>query len=132
MPQFEWSNTPRYGGCIGCGTSANDKGFVDTFAETNVRRDEFEITGVVDVIFCADCVLQMSRMVGAATPAETEAFAQREFDLLQDNEKLKDEIAGWQQRFLGLANLDVEDFEKLAKLERASRMEIVQDAPSEK
>jgi hypothetical protein len=72
----------------------------------------------------------MGRLVGLATPVETEEFAHRELELVEQNEKLKDEIKSWQERFLGLANLDVEDFEKLAKLERAGKMVVVTEDPN--
>lgn len=119
MPEFLWLQGPPYGSCFGCGTSAVDRGFVQTFAEVDVRRDG-EVVGVGDVFFCAHCVYSMGALVGTATPQETEEFARRELDLLNENEKLKDEIMSWQQRFLGLANLDLADFDKLLKLEEAN------------
>ena len=134
MAQFFWHATPPFGTCLACGTSANDRGFVDTLAEVNVRagmEQESELIGIASAIFCASCLEQMGRLVGLATPNETEGFAHRELELVNENEKLKDEIQSWQQRFLGLANLDVDDFEKLAKLERASKMVIVEEAPSD-
>lgn len=127
MAEFNWVNTPPYGVCFGCGTSANDKGFVQTFTDVDVLQNG-QVVGIADVFFCANCLYAMGRLVGTATPQETEEFARKELELVTEIEKLKDEIYSWQQRFLGLANLDVEDFEKLAKLERASKMEIVTDA----
>lgn len=124
MADFNWVQGPPYGVCFGCGTSANDRGFIQTFTDVDVRQDG-QVVGVADVFFCGNCIHAMGRLVGMATPQETEDFAKREYDLVNENEKLKDEIAAWQQRFLGMANLNVEDFEKLAKLERVSKMEIV-------
>lgn len=124
MPEFLWINTPPYGVCFGCGTSANDRGFIQTFTDVDVKQNG-EIVGIADVFFCGDCIHAMGRMVGMATPQETEDFARRELELVEKQDKLADEILAWQQRFLGLANLDVDDFERLAKLERAGKMEIV-------
>ena len=129
MPEFLWVQAPPYGVCFGCGTSSVDRGFVQTFTEVDVRQDG-QVVGVADVFFCAHCLYSMGALVGTATPQETEEFAHREVALLEENEKLKDEIFSWQQRFLGMAKLDVEDFEKLAKLERAAKMEIVEPGTS--
>ncbi len=131
MSEFNWVQGPPYGVCFGCGTAAADRGFIQTFTEVDVKQDG-TIVGIADVFFCANCIHAMGRMVGMATPQETEDFARRELEILNESDKLKDEIASWQQRFLGLANLDVEDFEKLAKLERASKMEIVTDTTPER
>lgn len=124
MAVFDWVATPAHGGCLTCGTSQNDKGFVNLHSEVTLRRDGFdtEITGFADLVLCADCMLQAARLVGAATPAETTAFAERELELVEENEKLKDEIKAWQERFLGMANLDIADFAKLAELEAQSKV----------
>lgn len=126
MPEFLWVQAPPYGVCFGCGTSSVDRGLVRTFADVDVRGDG-EVVGVADVHFCANCLFAMGKLVGMATPQETEDFARRELELLNEAEKLKDEIMAWQQRFLGMANLDVADFEKLAKLERAEKIEVIGD-----
>ena len=109
MPDFNWVNTPPHGTCIGCLAAVNDKGFVNTYAETEVRNDVGHSLGVVDVVFCADCVLQQAKLVGGAMPHETEAFALREFDLMTENEKLKDEVQAWQGRVIGLVGLTEAD-----------------------
>lgn len=98
MPEFNWVQGPPYGVCFGCGTSANDRGFVQTFADVDVRQDG-QIVGVADVFFCSNCLFAMGRMVGMATPQETEDFARRELELLEKNEKLADEVEAWSQRF---------------------------------
>lgn len=116
MPDFLWIQAPPYGVCFGCGTSSVDRGLVQTFADVDVRRDG-EVVGVADVHFCANCVFAMGKLVGMATPQETEDFARRELEFLNESEKLKDEISAWQQRFTSLANLDLTDFADLAKLE---------------
>lgn len=116
MAEFNWHQGPPYGVCFGCGTSANDRGFVQTFTDVDVKQDE-TIVGVADVFFCGNCLHAMGRLVGMATPQETEDFARREFDLLEQNEKLKDEVSAWQQRFVEFANLSAEDYDQLKALE---------------
>lgn len=115
MPEFQWLQGPPHGSCFGCGTSSNDKGFVQTFADVDVMQNG-EIVGYADVYFCANCLYAMGNLVGTATPAETEAFARRELDLIEETEKLKDEIMAWQQRFVQMSNLSSDDFEQLKTL----------------
>ena len=105
MPDFNWLANPRNGGCLGCLTQSNDRGFVDTWAEVMVSG------GVQDVVFCADCIHLMGRLVGMATPQETEKFALREYELVEQNEKLKDEAVAWRQRMERLLDLKVEDLD---------------------
>lgn len=124
MPEFLWVQGPPYGVCFGCGTSANDRGFVQTFTDVDVRRDG-EIVGIADVFFCANCLFSMGRMVGMADPQETEEFARKEFELLAEQEKLKDEIFAWQQRFVEISNLAAEDFEKLKVLKESNDPPVV-------
>lgn len=109
MATFDWVATPAHGGCLTCGTSHADKGFVNMHSEVVLMRNEFEISGYADLVICADCMLQASRLVGAATPAETEAFAHRELELVEENEKLKDEIKAWQERVGNLVGLTSTD-----------------------
>lgn len=71
---------------------------MQTFADVDVRQDG-EVVGVADVFFCANCLFAMGKLVGMATPQETEDFARRELDLINTEEKLRDEIQAWQQRF---------------------------------
>jgi hypothetical protein len=99
MAEFTWVPAPPYGTCLSCGTSQNDRGFVDTFAEVNVKNEAGEIVGVVDAVFCAQCIEQMGNRVGMASKAETEAFAYRELGLVGENDQLKDEVKSWQERF---------------------------------
>lgn len=127
MADFNWLIAPPHGTCLSCGSSQNDRGFVDTFAEVNIMRDGYEIAGIADAVFCAHCIEQMGNRVGMASSRDVEGFAYRELELTAEIEKLKDEIQAWQERFLKMATLDVEDFEKLAKLERASKMVIVEE-----
>lgn len=110
MPTFTW-NAHSEKGCLSCLSQVNDRGFVDTYAETNIHGDTDgrQIVGWADVWFCADCLHQMGRLVGMATPRETEAFAMREYELAEENEKLKDEVAAWQQRMENLIGLKVEE-----------------------
>lgn len=108
MATFDWVAYPEHGGCLSCLSQVNDRGFVKTHTETKLMRNEYEISGYADVIFCGDCLLQMSRLVGASSPQETEEFAQREYDLSEENEKLKDEVVSWRQRFERVFDLKVE------------------------
>lgn len=101
MPEFNWVLGPPYGVCFGCGTSSNDRGFVQTFTDVDVKQDG-QIVGVSDVHFCGNCILSMGKLFGMATPQETEDFARRELALMEQEEKLRDEIQAWQQRFDGL------------------------------
>ena len=119
MAEFNWVQGPPYGVCFGCGTSSSDRGFVQTFADVDVRQDG-EIVGVADVFFCGSCIHAQGRLVGMATPQETEDFARREFELVNDNEKLKDEIQAWQERFLQLSGFAAEDLEQLQKLKESN------------
>ena len=98
MPEFNWLLAPPWGVCFGCNTASNDRGFIQTFADVDVRQDG-EIVGVADVHYCANCIFAMGKLVGMATPDETEDFARRELELINEGEKLKDEIQAWQQRF---------------------------------
>jgi hypothetical protein len=108
MSVFDWKQHSE-AGCLSCLTQSNDKGFVNTHVETKLTRMETEIVGFADVDFCADCILQQAKLVGAAMPSETEAFALREYELVTENEKLKDEVEAWRQRMERLIDLKVED-----------------------
>lgn len=120
MTEFNWHLAPPWGSCFGCGTSSNDRGFIQTFADVDVTGNG-EIVGVADVHFCADCIFAMGKLVGMATPQETEDFARRELELVNDAEKLKDEIASWQQRFLQMADFNQSEIEVLAELSKRGK-----------
>lgn len=111
MPQFEWQPYPSHGGCLSCLTQECKSGFVNTLAETKLTRNDYEITGFADVIFCGDCLLQQARLVGAASPDETMKFAERELDLINENEKLADEVKAWKERFEKAFDLTVESLD---------------------
>ena len=117
MAEFLWKATPPFGVCNACGTSSSDKGFVEMIGDVVVRSPEGDITGVVDAIYCGACIEQSARLFGSMTKAESEEFAYRENDMKMELIKAHDEIQAWQQRFLNMANLDIEDFENLKKLE---------------
>ena len=117
MAEFLWKATPPYGVCNSCGTSASDKGFVDMIGDVTVKSDAGDITGYVESIYCGACIEQAARLFGCVTKAESEEFAYRENDMKMELTKTKDELAAWQQRFLNMANLTIEDFENLKKLE---------------
>lgn len=97
---------------MSCLTQQNDRGFVNTLCETKLTRNDYEITGFADIVFCADCLHQMGRLVGMATPQETENFALKEYELSEANEKLKDEIESWKQRFEKVFDIQVEALDK--------------------
>jgi hypothetical protein len=103
MPVFNWVAHPRSNGCLGCLSQINDKGFIDTWAEAQGEK------GVLDVVFCADCLRQMGQMVGMGSPEEIEAFAVKEYELTNEIEKLKDEVKAWQMRMETLIGLKIED-----------------------
>lgn len=106
MAEFNLIETPPNGVCMGCGTSYDPRGFVDTFGTINVKDEFGGISGICDAIFCATCVEQMGRVVGCASKAEVEAFAYEEMEKDQEMTKLKDEIKAWQERHeLLLGNL---------------------------
>lgn len=109
MAVFDWVNTPETGMCITCMTSQNDRGFVKFHSDVNIMRNEYEIAGFVEAVLCGDCLLQAARLVGAATPAETEDFARRELELVEENEKLADEVKAWSERLRNLVGLDESD-----------------------
>ena len=99
MATFEWKDTPPHGGCLSCLASEEKRGFVNTLCETKLTRNDYEIAGFADVVFCGTCILQMAKLFGAASPEETYAFAEREYELSEANAKLLDEIEAWKQRF---------------------------------
>ena len=98
MAEFYWRQQVDQG-CPFCGASVHERGFVDCIADTVVRNTEGEVTGVVDLFICASCAEQIARMVGSATQHETLELAQIVIDKDEENEKLKDEVQAWKQRF---------------------------------
>ena len=100
MAEFFWRNNPPSGSCVICDASVNERGFVDFIGDTLViDRDGGGFTGVVDIYICATCVEQASRLVGCADRDQVEEFAYREIELVNENDKLKDEIQAHQQRW---------------------------------
>jgi hypothetical protein len=81
-----------------------------------------DIVGVVDLIICATCLHQAGRLVHMASPAEVDDLVHQVVERDEQIEKLKDGIQAWQERFLGMANLDIGDFAKLAALEEQSKV----------
>lgn len=115
MTEFFWTPTPREGLCVVCGTATLDAGFVDMVGDTIAfSREGMEHNVVVDMIVCARCIRQAATKVGCADPGQVEEFAYREKQLEEENQKLKDEIQAWQERFLAMVNLQASDFDKLA------------------
>lgn len=118
--EFNWSGTPRFGSCATCGRSELDAGFVDLIGETVARNPVNGDGFVVDLILCANCVKEAARLVGCATPVEVNDLVHQKIADDEEIQKLKDEAAAWQDRFLELVNLTGEDFDRLAQ-RRADR-----------
>lgn len=74
-------------------------------ADTTIRNGNDEIIGVVDVVICGTCMEQGARIVGSATRQETDDLVQRVVTAEEENEKLKDEAASWQARYLAVIDL---------------------------
>lgn len=108
MAEFHWHQTPPHGFCIACATSVSQKGFIDLIADVPLRQGT-DIVGVVDVVLCASCIDQIGRMVGMASRDETEKFAYRELALTEENEKLKDEVQSWMERYEHVSTLLLKD-----------------------
>jgi hypothetical protein len=119
VAQFFWkAHTTAGKMCILCMSQENARGFVDMVSDVLLYRDGQEVSGIADVWLCANCLEQAARMVGSATKDETMemAFAINERDEII--KKREDEIQAWQMRLVGLANLDVKDFDDLRRLEK--------------
>lgn len=111
MTEFHWLQRPRYGVCPICGASSNDSGFVDFIADVPLRAfgAEGEQVGWADLFVCANCVRSAARLVGCIAPDDVEAFNLREAALMEENEKLKDEIKAHEERFARLVSLTPEE-----------------------
>lgn len=119
MAEFFWAATPRFGTCLTCGTSVNDRGFIDMVSDTVMRTEAGEINGVVDMILCANCILQASRLVGGAMPNEVDDLVHENISKTDECEKLKDEIKAWQERFEQVVNLSLEDLRAIEEYKKA-------------
>jgi FtsZ-binding cell division protein ZapB len=113
VASFRWTANPEMGGCIFCGTSDSHRGFVDCISETFVKGVNGEIKGVVNVIACGNCAEQLSALVGTITAKEAEDLAFENGELVTRNEKLKDEIRSWQQRYEAIASTLLDRVESL-------------------
>lgn len=98
IAEFVWQPSVD-AGCPLCGTSADERGFVDCIADTLVRNPYGEVTGVVNITLCAHCIEQISRMVGCTPRHETLELTEASLNLANDNEKLRDEVQAWSQRY---------------------------------
>ena len=98
MAEFTWSPSVD-AGCPLCGTSVDERGFVDGIADTLVKNVYGEVTGLVNITICAHCLEQMARMVGCMSKHETMEMAQRVMDTEEELEKTKDEVQSWTQRY---------------------------------
>lgn len=97
MSEFRWIQDNDQG-CIICGSPSHPRGFVDMIGDVFVRRGEFEVSGVVDIVVCGGCLEQAARYVGCASKQEVEDFAYRENELFIELEKTKDEVKSHIQR----------------------------------
>ena len=114
MAEFGWTQGPAHGVCVVCGTSANDSGFVDMIGDTLVHpRDGGEISGEVRMIFCATCVLTASRLVGGASPTEVDELTKEIVDLRETVEERDKTIVEWQEKFVNIAALSMDDLASL-------------------
>jgi hypothetical protein len=134
MAQFRLLETPPFGTCLTCGTSACPEGFVDLIAAVKVVRDNYEIVGDVDVVLCAACIEQASNMVGALSIKESELLFENLSNLQVNYAKAADEAAAWQQRYENL--VEIMSLLELAPKEgdsrEASLLELKEkDAPSD-
>lgn len=93
-----WTEAPKSGCCPTCGSSVNPRGFVDMISDVDVMREGIGIVGVLDLTLCATCLEQASRMVGCASRDEVYAMAERELELLNELEKVKDEVQSERQK----------------------------------
>lgn len=105
MANFSFKNTPTYGTCTTCGTSACADGFVDLVADTNVIREGYQIVGNIDVVLCADCVTQAARIVGCIPAREAKNLTDHNVQLSADLTKALDDIYSWQQRYENLVEI---------------------------
>lgn len=112
MAQFLWVNAPAHGVCNACGSSVNDRGFVDMIGEVKIMSPEGDVTGIADVYYCATCLEQASRYVGCASRDEVEKFAYREIELVEELDKTRDEVKSWQERHANLINNLSDDFKQ--------------------
>lgn len=85
-------------GCATCGSPSAPHGFVDFYGDTNVKAPAGDITGIIDIVICSTCLEQAARLVGCASRQEVMDFAQREYDLVTELEKVKDEVVSERQR----------------------------------
>src|SRR6266516_7199508 len=90
MAEFVWSQSVD-AGCPLCGTSADERGFVDGIADTILRNSYGEISGLVNITICAHCLEQMARMVGCSSQSETQIMTQKVIEMEEELEKTKDE-----------------------------------------
>jgi len=94
---------------------------VDFISEVNLTRDGTEISGVADVVVCAQDLEQAAHLIGSPMLSEAQEWAYTESDYQTEIKKLKDEVFAWQQRLLNLANLTPADFAALLQIESASK-----------
>ncbi len=98
MAEFRWVIAPDHGVCNACGTSTNDRGFVNFIGDVVVRSPEGDVTGIVDAYYCGGCLEQASRYVGCASRADVQAMSYAELEVSRELEKTRDEVKAWQQR----------------------------------
>src|SRR6476659_6613872 len=98
MASFNWLETPKQVVCVTCGTSAEQRGFVDMIADVDVRNMDNSIVGNIDICICGSCLEQAARLVGSASKKETDDLVAEVIDSRNQIETLKDEIGALNQR----------------------------------
>lgn len=105
MADFLLTDAPAYGVCLTCGTAQHRDGFVDLIAETNIRRENLDIAGNVDIVLCADCITQAARLVGCNTKQEADSLSEMLTEEKKRHEIAADEASAWQQRYENLVEI---------------------------
>lgn len=105
-------------------SAVNDRGFVDFIGDVVMKNQFGEGVGKVDVVLCANCLETAGTLVGGVTKDKAAEWGYREAELTMEVDKLKDEVQAWQERFVNIANLDLEDFSALAKVKEQKKIQV--------
>lgn len=98
MASFFWKAQLDAGHCLTCGTAFSDRGFVDLVSDEPIQDPEGNLYRWNDIYLCGTCIDQISGLVGNIPKAETEKFAEREYELVSKLEKLKDETDYYKEK----------------------------------
>jgi hypothetical protein len=83
--------------------------------DTIVTGEAGDITGIVDMIVCANCVKESARLVGCATPAEVDDLVRQKIADSERIENLEKELQSWQERFNQVIGFTKADFDTIAE-----------------